>query len=174
MTETLVANGGIVSDAFMASPTARVAWSADRAVTELYSLHYRALVRLAALLVRDTPTAEEVVQEAFAKLLVRWSSVRNPGAYLRRSVLNGCRDVQRRRATRRAHPDEPEVTVDPATDHVLDAVRALSPRRRAVVVLRFYEDLSIDQIAEVLTTRPGTVKSLLHRALKDLEKVVER
>ena len=75
---------------------------------------------------------------------------------------------------RRAHPDEPAVAVDPATDHVLDAVRALSPKRRAVVVLRFYEDLSIDQIAEVLRTRPGTVKSLLHRALKDLEKVVER
>src|SRR6478609_1958955 len=48
VTETLVANGGIVPDAFMASSTARAGWSADRAVTELYSLHYRALVRLAA------------------------------------------------------------------------------------------------------------------------------
>ena len=143
-------------------------------IEDLYAQEYRGLVRLAFVLVDTEAEAEEVVQEAFAKLLVRWSSVRTPGAYLRRSVLNGCRDVQRRRATRRAHPDEPEVAVDPATDHVLDAVRALAPRRRAVVVLRFYEDLSIDQIAEVLRTRPGTVKSLLHRALKDLEKVVER
>jgi len=150
---------------------------ADRAavlIEDLYAREYRGLVRLAFVLVDTDAEAEEVVQEAFAKLLVRWSSVRNPGAYLRRSVLNGCRDVQRRRATRRAHPDEPEVAVDPVTDHVLDAVRALAPKRRAVVVLRFYEDLSIDQIAEVLRTRPGTVKSLLHRALKDLEKVVER
>ena len=143
-------------------------------IEDLYAQEYRGLVRLAYVLVDTEAEAEEVVQEAFAKLLVRWSSVRTPGAYLRRSVLNGCRDVQRRRATRRAHPDEPAVAVDPATDHVLDAVRALSPKRRAVVVLRFYEDLSIDQIAEVLRTRPGTVKSLLHRALKDLEKVVER
>ena len=143
-------------------------------IEDLYAQEYRGLVRLAYVLVDTEAEAEEVVQEAFAKLLARWSSVRTPGAYLRRSVLNGCRDVQRRRATRRAHPDEPVVAVDPATDHLLDAVRALAPKRRAVVVLRFYEDLSIDQIAEVLRTRPGTVKSLLHRALKDLEKVVER
>jgi RNA polymerase sigma factor (sigma-70 family) len=143
-------------------------------IEDLYLQEYRGLVRLAYLLVDTDAEAEEVVQDAFAKLLVRWSSVRNPGAYLRRSVLNGCRDVQRRRATKRAHPDEPEVAVDAPADHVMDAVRALSPRRRAVVVLRFYEDLTIDQIADVLRTRPGTVKSLLHRALKDLEKVVER
>ena len=77
VTETLVANGGIVSDAFMASPTARVAWSADRAVTELYSLHYRALVRLAALLVRDTPTAEEVVQDSFVAMQDGWQRLRD-------------------------------------------------------------------------------------------------
>src|SRR5437879_11905634 len=64
VTETLVANGGIVSDAFMASSTARVGWSADRAVTELYSLHYRTLVRPPDPLVPDTPTAEEVVEHA--------------------------------------------------------------------------------------------------------------
>ena len=61
VTETLVATGAIVPGAFLAPP-ARMEWNADRAVTELYSSHYRALVRLAALLVRDTPTAEEVVQ----------------------------------------------------------------------------------------------------------------
>src|SRR5437773_11637553 len=77
VTETLVANGGIVSDAFMASSTARVAWSADRAVTELYSLHYRALVRLAALLVRDTPTAEEVVQDSFVAMHGGWQRLRD-------------------------------------------------------------------------------------------------
>lgn len=143
-------------------------------IEDLYEREFRGLVRLAYVLVDTEAEAEEVVQEAFAKLLVRWSSVRNPGAYLRRSVLNGCRDIQRRRATRRAHPDDPEVAVDPEVDHVLDAIRSLSPKRREVVVLRYYEDLTIDQIAEVLRTRPGTVKSLLHRALKELEKVVER
>jgi hypothetical protein len=68
VTETLVATGAIVPDAFRAAPAARMGWSADRAVTELYSLHYGHLVRLAALLVRDTPTAEEVVQDAFVAM----------------------------------------------------------------------------------------------------------
>src|ERR1700687_166233 len=80
VTETLLANGGIVSDAFMASSAAsaaRAGWSADRAVTELYSLHYRALVRLAALLVRDTPTAEEVVQDAFVAMHGGWQRLRD-------------------------------------------------------------------------------------------------
>src|SRR6201989_1743850 len=76
VTETLVANGGIVSDAFRASSTTRVGWSADRAVTELYSLHYRALVRLAALLVRDTPTAEGGVQDSFVALHRGWERLR--------------------------------------------------------------------------------------------------
>ncbi|MGH3193707.1 MAG: SigE family RNA polymerase sigma factor, partial [Streptosporangiaceae bacterium] len=58
----------MVPDAFLVSTAARLPWGADRAVTELYSLHYRALVRLAALLVRDTPTAEEVVQDSFVAM----------------------------------------------------------------------------------------------------------
>ena len=61
----VVAVEAVMPDAFPASGTVRVEWSADRAVVELYSEHYRALVRLAALLVRDTPTAEEVVQDSF-------------------------------------------------------------------------------------------------------------
>src|SRR5260370_5417078 len=65
VTETLMAAGAILPGAFVAPAATRMGWSADRAVTELYSLHYRPLVRLAALLVRDTPTAEEVVQDAF-------------------------------------------------------------------------------------------------------------
>src|SRR5215471_17132926 len=100
VTETLVANGGIVSDAFMPASTARVGWSADRAVTELYSLHYRALVRLAALLVRDTPTAEEVVQDSFVAMHGGWQRLRDAEkalAYLRQAVVNRSRSVLRHR-----------------------------------------------------------------------------
>ena len=115
VTETLVANGGIVSDAFMASSTARVAWSADRAVTELYSLHYRALVRLAALLVRDTPTAEEVVQDSFVAMHGGWQRLRDAEkalAYLRQAVVNRSRSVLRHRTVvdknlQKAPPDMP-------------------------------------------------------------------
>ena len=59
-------------DAFAGVPPTRTAWSADLAVTQLYSMHYRALVRLSALLVRDTPTAEEVVQDAFVAMHGGW------------------------------------------------------------------------------------------------------
>ena len=64
--------------AFVAPPAARVEWSADFAVTELYELHYRALVRLAALVVRDTPTAEEVVQDAFVAMHGGWRPSETP------------------------------------------------------------------------------------------------
>src|SRR6185312_2352238 len=100
---------------FMASPTARVAWSADRAVTALYSLHYRALVRLAALLVRDTPTAEEVVQDSFAAMHCCWQGLGDAEkalAYLRQAVVNRSRSVLRHRTVvdknlQKAPPDMP-------------------------------------------------------------------
>src|SRR6201993_2116817 len=115
VTETLVANGGIVPDAFLASSAARMAWSADRAVTELYAMHYRALVRLAALLVRDTPTAEEVVQDAFVAMHGGWQRLRdaeNALAYLKQAVINRSRSVLRHRIVvdknmQKAPPDEP-------------------------------------------------------------------
>ena len=101
VTETLVANGGIVSDAFMASSTARVGWSADRAVTELYSMHYRALVRLAALLVRDTPTAEEVVQDSFVAMHGGWQRLRGLFAWrLRAPPVRRCGAARRRSRSR--------------------------------------------------------------------------
>ena len=90
-------------------------WSADRAVTELYSLHYRALVRLAALLVRDTPTAEEVVQDAFVAMHGGWQRLRDAEkalAYLRQAVVNRSRSVLRHRTVvdknmQKAPPDMP-------------------------------------------------------------------
>src|ERR1035441_164653 len=88
VTEPLVATEAIVPDAFLAS-SAHMGWNADRAVTELYSSHYRALVRLAALLVRDTPTAEEVVQDAFVAMHGAGQRLRNGDsalAYLRQAA----------------------------------------------------------------------------------------
>ena len=79
---------------------ARGEWSADLAVIELYSMHYRALVRLAAMLVRDTPTAEEVVQEAFVAMHDGWQRLRDTEkalAYLRQAVVNRSRSVLRHR-----------------------------------------------------------------------------
>src|SRR6185312_4601030 len=160
VTETLVANGGIVSDAFMASPTARVAWSADRAVTELYSLHYRALVRLAALLVRDTPTAEEVVQDSFVATHGGWQRLRDA----EKAVVNRSRSVLRHRTVvdknlQKAPPDMPSAEhgalVLLERSAVVAALRGLPDRQREAIVLRYYADLSEAEIATAMGISRG-------------------
>lgn len=93
VTETLVARG--------AAGAVAVAWDADQAVTALYSANYRSLVRLAAMLVRDSGTAEEVVQDAFVAMHGGWRRLRDPDkalSYLRQSVVNRSRSVLRHRA----------------------------------------------------------------------------
>jgi RNA polymerase sigma-70 factor (sigma-E family) len=142
--------------------------------TAFYEERYDAMVRVAFLMVGDAHVAEEIVQDAFARVYLKWPRVEHPITYVRQAVVNGARDVIRRRklaaiAHRRRH-DRPIVE---AKEHVDDLLRALTPRERAVVVLRFYEDQSIDDIAHVLGTKPGTVKSLLHRALARLRERIE-
>src|SRR5438876_8068759 len=92
VTMTLVATNAIVPAALVAPGAARPGRSADWAVTELYSLHHRGLVRLAVLLVRDVPTAEDVVQDSFVAMHDGWQRLRDAEsalAYLRQAVLNG-------------------------------------------------------------------------------------
>ena len=87
-------------EAFLAAPTGRTEWSADLAVIELYATHYPALVRLAVMLVRDTPTAEEVVQDAFIAMHDGWERLRDTEralAYMRQTVVNRSRSVLRHR-----------------------------------------------------------------------------
>jgi RNA polymerase sigma-70 factor (sigma-E family) len=140
---------------------------------DFYRRQYGPMLRLAYLLTHSRPAAEDVVHDAFARLHTRWSTIEQPAAYLRRAVVNACNDVHRRRrleATRR--PEAPSyVTQHP--DEVWDALAALVPRRRAVLVLRYYLDLSEAEAAAALGCRPGTVKSLTHRALADLRRVIE-
>jgi Sigma-70 region 2 len=93
VTVTLVASNAIVPAALVAPAAARPGRSADWAVTELYSLHHRGLVRLAVLLVRDVPTAEDVVQDSFVAMHGGWQRLRDAEsalAYLRQAVLNRC------------------------------------------------------------------------------------
>ena len=104
-------------------------WDADRAVSELYAMHYRALVRLAALLVRDTPTAEEVVQDSFVAMHGGWQRLRDAEkalAYLRQAVVNRSRSVLRHRLV------EERVAYDSLDAHA--AVRA-SAENRAIAEL---------------------------------------
>jgi RNA polymerase sigma-70 factor (sigma-E family) len=143
---------------------------------DVYRRESVAMVRLALLLVGSQEQAEEIVQDAFAQLFERWDRIDRPGAYLRTCVVNGCRRThRRRRQDDRAAAGAPRLLpADLGANDMLDALAALPARRRAAVVLRYYEDLSEAEIADALGVRPGTVKSLLHRGLAQLRQAVER
>ncbi|MBX6748762.1 MAG: SigE family RNA polymerase sigma factor [Micromonosporaceae bacterium] len=162
------------------------ACTADEAVTALYTAEYASLVRLATLLIGDSGTAEEVVQDCFVALHQRWARLQHHGAgaaYLRRSVVNRCRSVQRHRSVvdrflRRAQPQTMPSAESAAIDadrhaDVLAAVRALPTRQREALVLRYYLDLSEAQTAEVMGISHGAVKSHTARALAALRRVLE-
>lgn len=133
-------------------------------------------VRLAALLTQDPAAAEELAQDAFTQVYEAWGRPTNPDAFLRTTLVNRCHNWRRRARVRTAKL--PLVAVAPAVefaaDELADALAALPFRQRAVVVLRYYGSLSEVEIAAALGCRNGTVKSLAARALKQLEKVIER
>ncbi|MBV9383770.1 MAG: SigE family RNA polymerase sigma factor [Streptosporangiaceae bacterium] len=141
-----------------------------------------AMVRLAYALTRNPWTAEDVAQAAFTKAYAAWPRVtqaRNPAAYVKRIVINEHRDRARewRLAERFAEiPLDRGVDVIAETDDrsaLMAALRALGPRQRAVVVLRYWLDLSEAEIATAMSCSAGTVKSQASRALAALRKSTE-
>ena len=149
-------------------PLVPVEVSVNEPFDVLYHREFAGLVRLAMVLVDSQEQAEEVVQDAFAALYLRYRLVSTPLAYVRASVLNGSRKVLRRRLLVRRYPASPAVDGELVYNHVLDAVRRLPARQRAAVVLRYELQLTDAEIAETLKMPLGTVKSTLHRALARL------
>ena len=141
---------------------------------EFYRAEYLPMVRLAFGLVDTPEAAEEITQDAFAKVFERWDRLRNPGGYLRTAVVNGARsELRKREVRRRILPGRPRQ--GPAEqDYLLDALAQLPTRRRTALVLRYYGDLSEREIAETMGIRPGTVKSLLSSGLAQLREVIDR
>lgn len=156
----------------IAAPPPRLA--TDGSFEGLYQSEYAAMVRMAALLVGAGGQAEEVVQDAFARVYERWSQLERPGAYLRTAVVNRARDILRRRQLALRRPPDRRAEAYELHDGLADALASLAPKRRAAVVLRYYADLPEAEIAAALGVRPGTVKSMLHRSLAQLREVVER
>jgi RNA polymerase sigma factor (sigma-70 family) len=144
-------------------------------VDELFRARRDPSIRLAVFLVGDVTLAEELVQDAFLEVTRRWHELDNPAGYLRTTVVNRCRNHRRRLALvgRRPVPPPPLVTEAPELDELWSVLARLPARRRAAVVLRYYEDLPIAEIARLLGCREGTVSSLLHRGLADLRKVLD-
>ncbi len=130
------------------------------------------LVRLAHLLHGSSAVAEDLAQEALLATHRKWTELDNPAGYARRALVNLVRSQQRRAVVERRHArstSAPANQLPPEIDEMWTAIRGLSADQRAVIVLRFYEDLTIDEIAAVLDRPSGTVKSLLHRALARLK-----
>ncbi|MEU4096770.1 SigE family RNA polymerase sigma factor [Streptomyces sp. NPDC026673] len=133
------------------------------------------LLRVAWLLTGDAHLAEDLLQTTLAKVWPRWRSIagENPEAYVRKALVNTHASWWRRRWRGEVpHGDVPVVAAagDPFASVDLEQslaalVRRLPPRQRAVVVLRYFEDLSVEETAHVLGCRPGTVKSQAAKAL---------
>jgi RNA polymerase sigma-70 factor (sigma-E family) len=149
-------------------------------VAGLFREHGLSLVRLAVLLTGDRATAEDVVQDAFLRFQRARPRLRDQDkalAYLRASVVNGCRSVLRSRRRLQFGPDEVDLPVSSAEAAVmaeqdrrlvLAAVRRLPVRMREVLALRYYLDLPYEEIAAVLGVSKGTVSSTMSRALAAL------
>jgi RNA polymerase sigma-70 factor (sigma-E family) len=186
VTNALVASDAIVPAALTAPGAARTGRNADWAVAELYSLHYRALVRLAVLLVRDVPTAEDVVQDSFVAMHEGWQRLRNADsalAYLRHAVLNRSRSVLRHRAVVDKHRPNPPSDM-PSAEYgalvrleqsaVVAALRKLPGRQREAIVLRYYADFSLAETAKAMGISCGAVKSHTARAVAALRADLEQ
>ncbi len=159
----------------------------DGVIGDLHREHYRALVRLAGLLLHDQGASEEVVQDAFVQLHLRWRRLQDPdkaAAWLRSTVLNGARSRLRHLEVRRRHAPQgsPDVGHESAEDAVLArsshermvaALRTLPARQREAVVLRFYLDLSEAEMAAAMGVSAGSVKTHLHRGLAALQSRIE-
>jgi RNA polymerase sigma-70 factor (sigma-E family) len=153
--------------------------SRDVEFAEFFQVTWSRLFRTTYAVAGDPSLAEDALQSAFAKAYSSWDRVQeaqHPEAYVRRMAVNEVLSVVRRpwyRAERSTESPEP-ASVPSTEDRTIDrdavwgAVCALPPRQRAVVVLRYYEDLSEAEIAEVLGCSRGTVKSTASSALASL------
>lgn len=147
-----------------------VSLTTQQSFDDLYRADFSKVVRLGYAMTRSDADAQDAAQHAFIVLFERWATVDNPAGFVRTVALNRLRDstrhsMVRRRFLRNADRTEPAVT-DP--DYLADALSRLAPRRRAMVVLRFYEERTVAEIAEILEVPAGSVKSGLSRSMRQL------
>ncbi|MFE7188402.1 SigE family RNA polymerase sigma factor [Kitasatospora sp. NPDC057541] len=146
----------------------------DDPFDEFIAARYQVLLRAAFLITGDVHDARDLLHDALSRVYVRRGAIRDPGAaeaYVRRAMVRT--HVSRWRRTRREVltsllPDSPVAAVDPGDEELEGALRSLPPRQRAAVVLRYYADLSVAQVAEELGCSTATAKTHLARAMKTL------
>jgi RNA polymerase sigma-70 factor (sigma-E family) len=165
--------------------TATAAGTTVDHLTETYRAHYRSLLGLAALLLDDTASCEDVVQEAFIRVHSARSRVRDPEktlAYLRQTVVNLSRSALRRRILGLKLLSKPMPDMASAEegayeilerDQLKAAMRTLQRRQREVLVLRYFVDMTEAQVAETLGISLGSVKAYGSRGLAALRVAME-
>jgi RNA polymerase sigma-70 factor (sigma-E family) len=181
VTETSAASVGAAAPDTPERSATNGSVAAGEAVEALFEAHYARLVHLARHLLDEPTSAEDVVMDAFASLTGRWRQLRDYDAafgYLRNAVVFGSRSRLRRRIVARRHAGAqapvPSAGADEtALDHldlaeVADAVRRLPTRQRQCLVLRYYEELPVAQVADLLGCSDGSVKTHTSRALARL------
>ena len=150
----------------------------------MYAAEHESLVRFAGLVAADAARGEDLAAEALARFMVasRRKPIDDAGAYLRRTVVNLIIGAARRDKVARRHEHELDVPRRPVTDggdaladreRLWVALGSLPVRSRATLVLRFYLDQSVEQVAELLGVAPGTVKSTSARSLEQLRLILE-
>ncbi len=158
-----------------AGPTVGASGTEGQGFEEFFREEFPNVVRLAYALTRSDTVAQDAAQHAFAQLYERFTFVSNPAGFVRTVAINNVRDQHRHLQVRTraldtmaaGHTDAPW-----DLDYLADALAVLSPERRAMIVLRFYERRTVPEIAEILGLAEGTVKSGLARSLDQLRKVL--
>jgi RNA polymerase sigma-70 factor (sigma-E family) len=157
---------------------ARLEQERSESLAAAWEAHRAPLLRLAVLLTGSQEAAEDLVQEAFVRAADQLRSLAPDAvrSYLRATVLNLWRKRVRRLSLERRvrlNPAPPSEVAFEERDAVWAAIRRLPPRRRACLVLRYYEDLSERETADLLGCSIGTVKSQTHKALQTLKQELE-
>lgn len=141
---------------------------------EVYEAALPRLVRLAHLITGSNSAAEDVVHDVFVAAYRKWERIDDPHGYLYRAVVNRSRSLLRRRFIETKHRMESSTAeLPPDLDEVWVALSRIPVKRRTVLVLRYYADLPIDAIAEIMGVRPSTVRSLIHRGYLSMRKELE-
>jgi RNA polymerase sigma factor (sigma-70 family) len=176
--------GALVADTALGSVPAE--WDADQALTAIYIKHYRTLVRMTAFLVRDTATAEEVVQDSFVAMHQGWRRLGTGDqalSYLRHAVVDRSRSVLRRSTVVNRHPPGPwpegpdgerGAVLGLGHSAVLAALGGLPAPQQEAVVLLYYGGLSEDQAAEAMGVGRGAVQRYAAQAIAALGAVLEQ
>lgn len=141
-------------------------------VSELFRARREQMARLAYILTTSAEAADEIVQDAFLNVHANWERIDNPTAFLRTTVVNGCHSHLRRLRVERRLPITRAASSSLNANEMRDALAKLSYSKRAVLALRYFCDLTDEEIATTLGCRPATVRSRAARALADLRKEI--